>query len=1043
MCQNSITINSNQYNYCQKTQNLNQLKLAKEMFMSQKYNQQVFLYTEFTKYSVIDLQVSNYNVNSFTLFGFVTDTQVVLDSHINISLNFEVFQGALMCIKCDIKIMNCSFVFIASGKIISALIVEVNQLMLIQQSFIQYRVVSSNSSGLINIVSSPINLSVIDCKLTGGNMVESNYSGYIAAVISSNPNLVSIKNFFVCVSNISALGNQSISLQLDVILQCDICGLQFMVYGLCLDSLLNGQYVSGTIQCLHPFTFTDNQCVCVPGYILDNSSCVNIILAIHNMTNVDNSGLLKRVTDIESAVKELDNSIAQNASQIIGYIQTTQSSLENHIVSNYSALDVALQQNTAALDNRIRGNAALLADSILANASTLDGYISKNSTILDWRIYNNISAMNLSFTNTTNVILERIQDLQYNLTALDNFTKNFQLNQSLQNQQMQQVIISQGQLVNCLNNDGKIITGLCLTNYTLNCSDNSSCSQLIYVSSTFDQYFITYSIASQGNFSNGYVFGAAQQIQNSFIDIADYVYSSGINPLFRTQTSFTNMKIQFGTQSLNGGSLISSQSSAITLNQIIIASRPGSQMTLNPNSQLNILTSSPSGAAINNLLVNLSFAASNGNITLINNINGVVTISGYQVLGDYISTLTVAMIGINVKTATINVNQVSFKPNTYNVGNGSSYLFGSSVSDPNTFMINNLAIIVGNNSNFVLLSSITAISYNAIYQFGGIIAYIKTISSMCVKNLIIDLYQKFNTDYVSRTGILVGNINSALTDFTLQNICFQQNISMTLKCSKFGLIGQSGGNISIQNAIVTLSVLGEFSDFGIVGNQLLTSSYAEVINLKTSVSICSVSSDFSNYVGSIFGVEAAKNCSIQNTSVIGGNISSGSYIGGIIGMQQSNVSATLINALVVNSNISGLNYIGIIGVQNQNAIILNSSVQNSNFSGSTSIGGFIGILTLNLNDKNMTIMNSFIQNTNISGEKYEGGIIGRCRSYLYLTNIQIMFVRLSGSDLGVIIGCNNDGTYSFTNSTAIQNYINNVLQNNCSALLNNKPITGC
>ncbi|CAL6028605.1 Hypothetical_protein [Hexamita inflata] len=1012
MCQNSITINRNQYNYCQKTQNLNQLKLAKEMFMSQKYNQQVFLYTEFTKYSVIDLQVSNYNVNSFTLFGFVTDTQVVLDSRINISLTFEVFQGALMCIKCDIKIMNCSFVFVASGKIISALAVEVNQLMLIQQSFIQYRVISSNSSGLINIVNSPINLSVIDCKLTGGNLVESNYSGYIAAVISSHPNLVSIKNFFVCVSNISALGNQSISLRLDVVLQCDICGLQYMVYGLCLDSLQNGQYVSGTIQCLHPFTFTDNQCVCVQGYILDNSSCVNIIQAIHNMTSVDNSGLLKRVTDIEGAVKELDNSIAQNTSQIIGYIQTTQSSLENHIVSNYSALDAALQQNTAALDNRIRGNATLLADSIVANASAQDGYISKNSTILDWRIYNNISALNLSFTNTTNVISQIIQVLDYNLTALDNFTKNFQFNQSQQNQQMKLVIISLGQQASCLNNDGKVISGLCLTNYTLNCSDNSSCSQLIYVSSTFDQYFITYSIASQGNFSSGYVFGAAQLIQNSFIDVADNVYSSNVNPLFQTQSSFTNLKIQFGTQSLNTGSLLSSQSSAITLNQIIIAYRPGSQITVNPNSQLNILTSSPSGAAINNLLVNLSFAASAGNITLINNINGILNISGYQVLGDYNSTQTVAMIGINVQKVTINVNQVSFNPNTYNVGNCSSFLFGSIVSAVSTMVISNLAIIIGNNTNFLLLGSVvsTTNQNNKYYLFGGIIAFINSPSQVIINNVTTDSYLQFGTSYVSQSGILVGYAYlSSSSSVTINNICLQLTLQSTTQFLCFGLIGENSGNTSVQNASIVFSVMGvQFKRFGIIGTQTQGSLNAEVINFRTYVS---VRSNMGSFIGLIIGEENAKNCSIKNL-IIGGISSGSNYIGGIIGDQYNNL--TIINCIVNNTTISGAWF----------------------------IGGFIGDETANAN---VTITDSSVLNTNISGSQSVGGLMGWCRSKLYLTNTQIKLVRLSGSSssFGIVVSQNEGGTYQFSNSNAVSNFIKGIQQTECASLSNIWSSTGC
>ncbi|CAL6100543.1 Hypothetical_protein [Hexamita inflata] len=735
VCQNSITINSNQYNYCLKTQNLNQLKLVNEMFISQKYNQQIFLYTENTKYSIIDLHVNNYNVNSFSLFGFVIDTQNVMDSQINISLHYDIFQGALICIKCDVQIMNCTLIFVATGAQISALVIEVNQLLQILQSFVQYRATCSNSSGLINIVQQQINLSIIDCKLTGSSLIQSNYSGFIASVITLHPNLVAIESFFVCVNNIPALGNQSISVQFDVNLLCDICGEHFMVYGLCLDSLQYGQQVSGMIQCVHPFMFSDNQCVCVQGYILDKLNCVDILQAIRNMTSVDNSGLQQRVTHIERIVQELDNNIAQNVSQIIGYIQTAQSTLESHIVSNYSSLDASLQSNTSALDKRISGNATLLANSIVSNASALDNFIYQNSTILDWRIYNNISALNFSFTNTTNTISQSIQALQFNLTTLDNFTKTFQLNQSQQNQEMKQVITSLGQEINCLNNAGKIIEGLCLANYTVNCSENSSCSQLIYFAS-FDQYFITYQISSQSNFSSGFVFSTTSIIQSAFVDVSDYVYSSPVNSLFQSQSTFSNLKIQFGAQTLNSGSIFSTQNTKITINQMNIVSRSGSQLTVNTNSQLNILSNSPTGADINNLLVNLSFALSTGNITLINNINGVFNISGYQVLGDYISTKTVAMIGINVQTATINVNQVSFKPNTYNVGNSSSYLFGSSVSGASLFEINNLAIIIGNIFKFLLMGSIQTTSSNY-YQFGGIITYIKTASSINVNNVII------------------------------------------------------------------------------------------------------------------------------------------------------------------------------------------------------------------------------------------------------------------------------------------------------------------
>ncbi|CAL5992656.1 carboxypeptidase_regulatory-like domain-containing protein [Hexamita inflata] len=1011
MCQNSITINSNQYNYCLKTQNINQLKLVNEMYMSQKYNQQIFLYTEHTKHSIIDLRVFNYNVNSFSLFGFVIYTQGVKDSQINISLNFEVFQGALICIKCDVHIMNCTLIFIATGVQLSALVVEVNQLMSLQQSFIQYRVVCSNSSGLINVVNTQINFSVVDCKLTGDNLIESKYSGFIAAVISTRPNLVSVNNFIVCTNNISALGDQSISIQFDVKLLCDICGEYYMVYGLCLDSLHHGQQVSGTMQCVHPFTFTNNQCVCEQGYILDNQNCIDILKAILNMTSVDNSGLSKRVTYIESIVQQLDISISQNVSQLRNQMQTVQSTLESYMASNYSSLDANLQSNITALDNRIRGNTTLLANNILSNTSALENNIAQNTTALDWRIYYNITALNLSFTNTTNIITQNIQILQYNLTALDNYTRIFQQNQSQLNKEMKQVISSLELKVKCLNNDGKYIDGLCLAKYTVNCSDNSTCSQLIYLSS-FDHNIITYSITTPSNFSNGYVFNAANIIQNSFIDISDSIYSANVNPLFLSQSSFTNLKIQFGAQSLSSGSFITSASSHITISQLNIVSKSGTQITVNANSQLNILTNSLSGATISNLLVNLSFALSAGNITLINSVNGVLNISGYQILGDYISTLTVAMIGINVQTVNVNVNQISFKPNTFNVGNGSSYLFGCSVSAMSTFVINNIAVVIGNSSNIQILGSISTNNSETNYcQFGGIIAFINKTSLLNINNIIIDSYQKFSTSYVSNSGILVGFIQSSQNTITINNICLKQQITnITLQFYYFGLIGRNYGSFSIQNALVIFSVQSTcFQHFGIVGNQETNSIYAEIINLRTSVS---VSSDRGKLIGSLYGYLDTKNFTVQNSSVVGGNISCGSdFVGGIIGWQQ--FSITIINVYIQNTNLSGANHVGgVIGDQSSNT--------------------------------NTTIMNFTIQNTNVSGSRSAGGIIGRCDSKLFITNAQIQTVRIkSGYFSGVVIGSNRAGKHLITNSTARSNYINGVLQTECAYLSNTWSDSGC
>ncbi|CAL6069641.1 Conserved_hypothetical protein [Hexamita inflata] len=489
---------------------------------------------------------------------------------------------------------------------------------------------------------------------------------------------------------------------------------------------------------------------------------------------------------------------------------------------------------------------------------------------------------------------------------------------------------------------------------------------------TFDIQSITNQIAAS-DFDAGYVFSTPTIIQNAFIDISDNVYSTTVYPLFISQNTFTNLKIRFGTQSLNSGSLILSTSS-FSINQMNIISRPGSQLTVNSAQQLNILASSSSNTGITNLLVNLSFAPSNGNITLINYINGAFNVSGYQVLGSYLSTGTVAMIGININSATINVNQVSFKPTAFNAGNSSSYLFGN-VATTSTIQINYFAVIIGSSYNFLLFDSISTSSSNY-YRFGGIIAYINGNSVVNVNNLILDSYQKFTTSQVSKSGFLVGeNINSISSSITIQNVCLQQNMtSTTTQFQFFGLIGYNQGNTYIQNALVSFSVQSAyFTGFGIIGYQEHNSNsiQAEIINLIISVN---VSLGGGIFVGSLFGTQYASNCSIQNTKVVGGNISSNSsYVGGFIGAQVYNTQIT------------------------------NSSLQQSVISGLTYIGGFVGYFNYQL----------------------------------LLTNSNIQFVTLVGSGVGIVAGnFGSSASFLFTSSWFAQINVNGVLRSDCAVISN-------
>ncbi|CAL5971700.1 Conserved_hypothetical protein [Hexamita inflata] len=1119
------------------------------------------------------------------------NTQIIIESNINISIEFQVLTGALLCVQCDIQVQSCNLIFIASGQQISGMIIEPKLSIIVQQSFIQYRISSMNSSGLTNVIKQlSLTFMINQCKLTGSNLVLSQNNGYIASTIFVNI-LLNITQFDVCVDKTSRFGQKSI--QISTIgseeFKCDMCYEQFVIYGLCGDLLQYSELANRMYQCIYPFEYVDNKCICAHGYLLNKTKCINIIESINNMNSLVNSNISDQITLIEQKVENslviVDQSILSNISEI-----------ENRILSNYSKSDYNLLMNTTILDSRIFSNITNVQKDIIITQIKADENLLQNTTVLDWRIFNNVSQLNTTIQNLTlqlqnvnnslllknkiieqqllqqSIIIEQQKKLVDNLTQQLNCTSNYGfsivngsciqvtcqilgqqsingicqctninsivqsgscvcppnsnvigtacvcsiIGQTMLNGQCacstsssfvnnnvcscgvnslnisntcscpsgatlvngvctcsninayisggkcvcptySQLIgntctcPSNSQIVNnecvcnkitgqIMNNDvcqcqtigafetngvcvcgqyalnssntclcpvnSTLVNNVCIcdkiigqqmvngncqcpsgqsvvnntcqqTNYVINIS-NFECSQEIFTSSSFDIQDITNQINSSSNFSLGYVFSASIVIQNSFIDISDNVYSSTVYPIFQSQNTFTNLKIQFGTQQLNSGSLIIQSSTSVAVNQMNIISRPGSQLTVN-TVQLNILSSSSTSANITNLLVNLSFAPSCGNITLINNINGILNISGYQILGSFVSSGTVAMIGINVNAATINVNQISFQPIQYNVGNSSSYFFSSSINTC-TFTINNIAIILGNSSNFLLLGSISSDSSSQ-YLFGGIVANIISSSIIVINNLVLEGYQKFSTSYVRYSGFLIGYVQSSQSSVTVKNVCLQQNMtSTTIQFQSFGLIGYNYGNVSIQNSQVAFSVQSaQLNYFGIVGCQRTSSLNAEVINLINSVN---VSSSSGTYISSIFGVPEGKNFTVQNTTIVGSNVQGFYFVGGFFGYQQ-------------------------------------------------------------ISQTNITILNSTISKTNISGSSYVGGFVGYGQSTLYLINSKIQFVRLSGSNyVGVIIGLNN-GSQSFTDSSSSSNYVNGVLQNDCAVLSNNWSVVGC
>ncbi|CAL6020897.1 Hypothetical_protein [Hexamita inflata] len=949
-------------------------------------------------------------------------------------MQFQVLTGSLLCIICDVDVQRCNLIFIAYGQQISGMIIEPKDSFSVQQSFIQYRLSSMNASGLTNIINqSSLTYIISNCKLTGSNLIQNKYNGYIASTIFVIIQL-NITQFYICVDQTTRFGQESV--QISIIgsenVQCDICDKQSVIYGLCVEDLQYSQSINGMYQCVHPFEYVDNRCVCAYGYLLNKTNCINVVEQInlmHNLTNDNNREQLEKlkqnIENIYHQLEVLDQNVLNNISII-----------ENKQNADYSLADYNLLTNTSILDNRIYQNITSLNTDMLKAYNQADSNLLSNTTILDQRIYTNVSYL---------------QNIINNLTSQLNSANNSLSQQKLIIEQQKYLMNQLTQQINCASNYGfQIVDGLCIQvtcvisgqksiNGACQCTTtnaivqsgscvcppdqvviNNACQYVINESiyeqqcsyEIYNTFFDIQSVTNQissNNFSVGYVFSSSTEIQNAFIDVSDNVYTTVVQPLFQSKTAFYNLKIQFGSQSLISGSFIISSSTVIKIAQMNILSRSGSQITVSSASQLNIITSSSTSANISNLLVNLSFAASNGNITLFSDIKDIFNISGYQVLGTYVSTQTVAMIGLNfhefVKLSpTLNVNQVSFKPNVYNVGNSSSYLLTR--TDQSTVIVTNLAIIMGNSSNFQLLGSISSTLSN-FYMFGGVINY-NYHSLISIHNVILDSFQHISSDYIGKSGYLLGYLLGSIESTQIINVCLQQNItSTTLKFSSIGLIGCSYNNLLLQNTSIIFSVQGaQFWCLGVVG---LQNSNAQIFNLQMSMNLSESITQGGN-IGSLFGIASA--ATIKNATLYKSNLTSCNAVGGLIGLQTGII--TFLNTIITKLSIS---------------------------TGAWNVGGFIA-----QSDGNANFVNSTISESNISttSSRYVGGLIGSSKN-INLMSVKIIQIRLSGvnATFGIVSAENLQGSQIISGSLAVQNYIKDVLQSDCSVLANAWSVTGC
>ncbi|CAL6050512.1 Hypothetical_protein [Hexamita inflata] len=562
------------------------------------------------------------------------------------------------------------------------------------------------------------------------------------------------------------------------------------------------------------------------------------------------------------------------------------------------------------------------------------------------------------------------------------------------------------------------------------------CNKKAYISS-FDIASVTNSITG-ASFSTGYVFAQTQNIKNAFIDIADNVYSSQVSPLFQNQVQYYNIKIQIGAQTFSQSGTILSGTSEVIISSMNIISRKDT--TLSNLAALHILQSTSTSSYILGLMININLTNGQGNISLISSMVGTLNIKNYQLSGSFESTGTVALGALYSISSQVKVNRFNFNPNSFTVGNASSFLFTSICQS--LVQLTRITILIGT-SNLSILQNVITSTSSYPYQFGGLITQIDD-SKILTAELSYTSYIIQQTQYINNSGLFFGLVLQSTSSIILKGICFtleQQSVNTYI--DTFGIIGKTFGLIYCQNIKLTYNISQlQIYTFGMIGN--ITTNNHNILYFKN-ICLNGISGDGSHQIGGISGYIMSTYCNLEDifvnqlivfgeyNSTCGLIISYTNFKGNVTriyinssrilnvqtgGMFGNNINCISLNNILINNySISSYQYSGAIFGQSKQAYISDILIQNSiiqSFQQSSCVAAQVVQMSIcNLTAKNNSVSSNYqsaclitygdqlilqqiqiidniiklIQNVSISG--YLGGLICRVGQQFNVVDVQL------------------------------------------------------
>ncbi|CAL6076200.1 Hypothetical_protein [Hexamita inflata] len=1053
--------------------------------------------TEIMQQSTIITTINN--DNNFALFGFNNNLQQIQQSVINITVGFNLYNGALICFQCDVSISNSITIFIASGQFLSGLIFNSVQTIHLQNTSIQYRFESANSAGLIFNVSQQISsFDLSSVNILGYNTININQAHFVLILKQQlNINISQVK---ICQETIMlASESQLINFSTLVQEECkSICAQNlFFVYGICADQPISSDYVitNETFVCIQNAIFDGNQCICKEDHVLNGSVCVNVLQSLTNIyKRIESLSTVEAdMNTVFQLINNLNQSVETELTQLQQDMITQYNTFESHLFNNVSTLQTKQNNNNNELDQRIFNNVSQLQQELLNCNLNLQQQVNSSTQSLSNAISNTNNLLNLSTTTLNQSVSDLNKTLIQNISQTSNNIQNVQnilsnniiSNFTTLDQRLASNITQKDLQIQQLTDSLTFVTSIVMN--TVEQEFWFECQQQLYTFKVFDLATAT-TIIQSSDFASGFAFDT-QVIQNAFLDVQSI---SSSFTLFQTQSAFLNIKVQLNDINFVSGAMLS-PSSTIQINQLAVVSKTGTQVTINAGVVLSILQQTATVTNITNLLLNINMNPSSaGIISLINVVNGKLIVKGYQILGSYSSTNTIALCIKTVKAqSTVLFSYINIMPYVFNCGNVSSYLIQYvSMSSIN---IQKVSIQVGDILEYNIISNINTNQTNYLL-FGGLIAYTNT-SQVNIIDVSSQILEYYNILFSGNTGQILGYTNTSVTQFN--SICVQNQISANqdTQFTVFGIIGLHTGSLTI-NQLSAIYVMdqGVFNYAGVLGN--VKGDSANLLNTEIEMQI---SSNLGAYVAALCGVLWCSKISIVNASIQDSfieaknkaglisattnaiylfqirinssyvnticNISEGeltAFAGGLIGdtwgfAQIQQCIVTNHTSISYSANTWAISA-GLIGDVHQFDTIIQQSTVDSSYINSTgsvkniiSAGGILGYIydASSVQISTTSLTNSILYGAGTADGTYVGGIFAYHRNSSFIIsdssvkNVRI-YVQGSVRQFGGLIICYSGAiVYTATNiKTDGDNFINDISIANCPNAVNQTP-SGC